>query len=153
MRLFKKNKHAISQKDLAIIMMYDRFHRGGYIFPKKNIYQRLKGYNWYIPKFIVPYIYFENGLIRLNIEDVDENIEPLWTSAKVIQNVFNTDMKYFMYEKYDVIYFSKKVSKKLMNQFFIFIQLLFGVKYRINVLISEDSSKCGLENFPIKYRF
>jgi hypothetical protein len=135
--------------------MYKSLHRDDVSFPFKILpNEKLKGYNWYIPKFIIPHIFFENGLIELKINDYNDDGGKDWVSAKVIREVFNIDIKYFKYKHYDIIFLGENKTTNFLNSFILSISLILGLKHRINIVISEDSSKCGFENkFPLKFCF
>lgn len=94
-----------SKSDIAIepdpVIMYDRLHRGGYTF-KKNIRESMIGYTWYIPKVILPYIYFDKGMMKMKEIVLNESNYNIWNAAKIIQGVFNIDMNYFKYKRGNV---------------------------------------------------
>jgi hypothetical protein len=123
------------------------FHRDDRIFESKKLTKRISGYEWYLPRAVLPYVYLDKGLMYAN-KNLKENEKdnPMFRNCVYrIIHEFNIDMKYFMYKHYPIIFPEQKGPECKFSSFILYLQLLFKTKYKINIVISEDLKKFGIE--------
>ncbi|MGL5435249.1 MAG: hypothetical protein ACRDBO_07595 [Lachnospiraceae bacterium] len=146
MILFEKFKR-VSEPE--ILSMFMGFHHRDNLFDSKKLAKRIVGYNWYVPKGILPYVFFDNGIMcinesAMNKENRNEEFEA-WTCAFQTKYVFNIDMKYFRDKCYPIVFFGQK-EYDCKFSWLIYIQLLLKIKNKINIVLSDDLNKYGIDN-------
>lgn len=76
----------------------------------------------------------------------------IWIAAKILQGIYNTDIKYYKYKKYDIVYFKENKKENFIANLFSSIKRKIRNKHKINVVVSKDSSRYGFENtLPFYY--
>lgn len=152
MDLMEKRKTYFTQSEVENVLGYDHLHRGQNLFNALSLKKKWTGYTWFIPRKILKNVYFKEGLIEMKKASLDESNSNSWIAAKILQGIFNTDIKYFKYNHYNIIYFNDRSKQRFLYKLFSFLKQQILHRHKINIVISEDSTQYGFENtLPFYY--
>lgn len=152
MDLIKKRKTYFTQAEVENVLGYEHLHRGQNLFNGWNLKKEWTGYTWFIPRKILDNVYFKEGLIEMKKSSSDESNSNSWIAAKILQGIFNTDIKYFKYNHYNIIYFNGRSKQRFLYKLVSFLIQQILHRHKINIVISEDSTQYGFENtLPFYY--